>query len=288
MIYPFIDQHCHQHSVRFLCQVFKVSTSGYYAYRQRPESMRQRANEALLSQIRLTFREHKQRYGSPRMTAALKKRGVCCSENRVARLMKDNHLRAKMKKRFIKTTDSKHGLPLATDRVQRDFTAERPNQLWLSDITYIRTCEGWVYLAAILDVYSRKIVGWALEDHLGEALIHQSLSMALSCRNPGVGLIFHSDQGSQYAAASVRFRLKHEGILQSMSRKGDCYDNAMMESFFSTLKRELILDRSPFINIRDAFFAVKNYIEQYYNRVRLHSGIGYVSPVKYENQFIPT
>lgn len=288
MIYPFIDTHRHKHSVRFLCQVLKVSTGSYYAYRQRPKSPRQRANEALLSQIRITFREHKQRYGSPRITAALKKKGLSCSKNRVAKLMKDDYLRAKMKKRFIKTTDSKHGLPLATDLVQRDFTAERPNQLWLSDITYIRTYEGWAYLAAILDVFSRKIVGWALDRSMGEALVHQALGMALSYRNPSVGLIFHSDQGRQYAARSVRLRLKYEGILQSMSRKGNCYDNAMMESFFSTLKRELIFGHTPFISRREAFKAVKHYIEQYYNRVRLHSGIGHMSPVKYETQFIPT
>ncbi|RMG61941.1 MAG: IS3 family transposase [Calditrichaeota bacterium] len=288
MRYRFIDSHRHRYSVRGLCQVLGVCEKSYYAWKKRSPSARDRENQALLSQIRLIFREHKGRYGSPRISCVLRARGIRCSENRVARLMKADGLRARMKKRYIRTTHSSHHLPLARDFVQRAFRASRPDQLWLSDITYIRTREGWLYLNAILDVYSRRIVGWSLSRTLDETLVHHSLDMAFFHRRPGPGTIFHTDRGSQYAATSVRLRLKNEGILQSMSRKGNCYDNAMMESFFSSFKRELGDGKTAFSTRREAYIAVKDYLENYYNRVRIHSGIENMSPVQFEKLNFPT
>ena len=288
MIYEFITRHRRRYPVRRLCRALKVSEKSYYAARKRPPGKRRRQREALLSRIRIAFHEHKERYGSPRLTRELKAQGIFCSENQVAKLMREAKLRARMKKRFVKTTDSAHGLPLAQDLVQRDFTAPAPNRLWLSDITYIRTREGWLYLNASLDVYSRKIVGYSLRDSLSEKIVHEALDMAFYYRNPGIGLIFHSDQGRQNTAGGVQLRLKHEGVFQSMGRKGNCYDNAMMESFFSTLKRELLLGEPVFADRREAYRAVKDYIENYYNRIRIHSGINNMSPVQFEQRGVLT
>ncbi len=287
-MYAFITAESDRYSVKKLCRTLKVSKSAYYASKQRRMSHREQSNNVLLTRIKITFQVHKERYGSPRITRELKEAGVSCSENRVAKLMRKAQLRAKMKKAFIRTTDSSHGLPLVTDLVQQEFTASRPNELWLSDITFIRTRSGWLYLAGILDVYSRKIVGWALRKHQNEMLIHEALDMAIGSRNPGGGLIFHSDRGSQYAATGVRLRLKYEGISQSMGRVGNCYDNAMMESFFSTLKRELLLNESVFSNRNEAYKAIGNYIDNYYNRTRIHSSIGNMSPVQFEQTSLLT
>lgn len=287
-MYAFITVESDRYSVKKLCRTLKVSKSAYYASKQRRMSHREQSNNVLLTRIKITFQVHKERYGSPRITRELKEAGVSCSENRVAKLMRKAQLRAKMKKAFIRTTDSSHGLPLVTDLVQQEFTASRPNELWLSDITFIRTRAGWLYLAGILDVYSRKIVGWALRKHQNEMLIHEALDMAIGSRNPGGGLIFHSDRGSQYAATGVRLRLKYEGISQSMGRVGNCYDNAMMESFFSTLKRELLLNESVFSNRNEAYKAIGNYIDNYYNRTRIHSSIGNMSPVQFEQTSLLT
>lgn len=287
-MYAFITAESDRYAVTKLCRALKVSRSAYYASRQRQMSPGERSNNALLTRIKIAFRVHKERYGSPRITQELKEAGVSCSENRVARLMRKAQLRAKMKKAFIRTTDSSHGLPLVTDLVQQEFVASRPNELWLSDITFIRTCAGWLYLAGILDVYSRKIVGWALRERQDEMLIHEALDMAISNRNPRAGLIFHSDRGSQYAATGVRLRLKYEGISQSMGRVGNCYDNAMMESFFSTLKRELFLNEPTFNDRKEAHKAIGNYIENYYNRIRIHSSIGNKSPVEHEQTSLLT
>ena len=287
-MYAFITAESGRYSVKKLCRTLKVSKSAYYASKQRRMSHREQSNNVLLTRIKITFQVHKERYGSPRITRELKEAGVSCSENRVAKLMRKAQLRAKMKKAFIRTTDSSHGLPLVTDLVQQEFTASRPNELWLSDITFIRTRSGWLYLAGILDVYSRKIVGWALRKHQNEMLIHEALDMAIGSRNPGGGLIFHSDRGSQYAATGVRLRLKYEGISQSMGRVGNCYDIAMMESFFSTLKRELLLNESVFSNRNEAYKAIGNYIDNYYNRTRIHSSIGNMSPVQFEQTSLLT
>ena len=287
-MYAFVTEESARYSIRKLCHTLGVSRSAYYASKQRPKSRRQRVNKALLTHIQIAFHVHQKRYGSPRITQELKSHGVVCSENRVARLMQRAQLQATMKKAFIRTTDSSHGLPLVSDLVQQEFTASRPNELWLSDITYIRSREGWLYLAAILDVYSRKIVGWAIQHRQDEKLIHEVLDMAIDSRNPGAGLIFHSDRGSQYAATGVRMRLKYEGISQSMGRVGNCYDNAMMESFFSTLKRELLLNEPGFTSRKEARKAVSNYIDNYYNKLRIHSSIGNMSPVQYEQSNLPT
>jgi len=288
MMYDFVNTHRVRYSVRRLCKALKVSESSFYAAPKRGVSLRKRRRDALLNHISIVFGEHKRRYGSPRVTKALKAKGIACSENQVASLMRENGLRAKMKKRFVRTTDSNHSLPLATDLVQQDFTASKPDELWLSDITYIRTREGWVYLSAILDVYSRKIVGWSIKNSLSEELVHEALDMAFYYRNLRPGLVFHSDRGSQYASTRVRLRLKYEGITQSMSRKGNCYDNAMMESFFSTIKRELIYGEPIYEDRYAANKAIKDYIENYYNRKRIHSGIGYMSPVQFEQMSLLT
>lgn len=287
-MYAFITAESDRYSIKKLCLTLKVSRSAYYASKQRQMSPGEQSNNALLTRIQIAFQVHKERYGSPRITQELKEAGVSCSENRVAKLMRKAQLRAKMKKAFIRTTDSSHGLPLVTDLVQQEFVATRPNELWLSDITFIRTRAKWLYLAGILDVYSRKIVGWALSKRQDEMLIHEALDMAIGSRNPGAGLIFHSDRGSQYAANGVRLRLKYEGISQSMGRVGNCYDNAMMESFFSTLKRELLLNEPVFITRDEAYKAIGSYIDNYYNRERIHSSIGNMSPVQFEETSLPT
>ncbi len=288
MTYSFIGQHSSFYPVRRLCQALGVSTASYYAWLKRPDSARKRSNKALLTHLRVAFDEHKGRYGSPRLTHLLKARGLSCSENRIARIMKAAGLRARMKKAFKCTTHSAHAQPLATDLVRQDFSAQRPNELWLSDITYIRTREGWLYLSAILDVFSRKIVGFHMRADLQEKLVSGALAMAIDYRNPPVGIVFHSDRGSQYAATAFRRQLKHEGIIQSMGRVGNCYDNAMMESFFSTIKRELLLGMPIFETRQKAYKAIKDYIENYYNRIRIHSGINNMSPVQYEQQAILT
>jgi len=222
-------------------------------------------------------------YGSPRIHYELKKLKIKCSKKRVERLMKKNNLVSIHKKKFINTTDSKHNLPVAHNVLNRRFYAEKPNQVWVADITYIPTREGWLYLAAILDIYSRKIVGWAMGDRITTKLIIAALNMAIYQRRPGAGLIHHSDRGCQYASNKHQEILQQHGITCSMSRKGDCWDNAVMESFFHTLKTELVNHRRYQLRSqakRDIF----EYIEVFYNRFRSHSSIGYVSPEFYEKQ----
>lgn len=264
-----------------MCRVLEVTRSGYYAWRKRPLGKRRQEDERLREAVKRVFQQNKGRYGSPRVTKQLHAQGIRCGKNRVARLMKADGLQATAKRKFKVTTDSRHSYPVAPNLLSRDFTAARPNQVWVTDITYIPTLEGWLYLAAVMDLYSRQIVGWAMDRTLTRELVIRALKQAIGRRNPPQGLIHHSDRGCQYASHEYQRLLKEHGFLPSMSRKGDCYDNACMESFFHTLKTELIYHQR-YRTRSQAKLSIFEYIEAFYNRVRLHSTLGYVSPYYYE------
>jgi putative transposase len=277
------DQH-KTFPVRVLCDVMGVSSAGYYAWRGRPESPRKTANRALLTEIWRLHLAHRGRYGAPRICAALRTEGHMASRGRVERLMRHHGIRAMKARRFrVCTTDSRHDLPIAPNRLDQKFTAERANQVWLADITYVPTGEGWLYLAVVLDLFTRKIVGWAMRDHMRAELTIAALTMAIQRQKPPPGLIHHSDRGSQYASVEYRKVLSATRMIQSMSRKGNCWDNAPMESCFGTIKTELVHQaRYPSrAAARQDLFA---YIEGYYNRQRLHSALGYITPEQAERQ----
>jgi putative transposase len=284
MSFRFIEQQRKRYPVRVLCAVLDVSPAGYYAWRRRPQSDRHRINQALLTEIRFLHRDSGGRYGSPRIHAALQHQGRGVSRGRIERLMHRHGIRAIMTPlRRVRTTDSRHGLPIAPNLIDRNFTAAAPNRVWLADITYIPTGEGWLYLAAVMDLHSRKIVGWDMQDHLKAELASAALTMAIQQRKPQAGLIHHSDRGVQYAAADYRKVMTDAGITPSMSRKANCYDNAPMESFFHTLKTELVhhRDYATRAQARGDIFA---FIEGFYNRTRSHSSIGYLSPSQMERK----
>jgi transposase InsO family protein len=260
----------------------EVSVSGYYAWAKRPESERTRQNQQLLERIKHIHKQSRQTYGSPRVHVDLKKQGVVCSLNRVARLMQLNEIAAKRKRKFVVTTDSKHNLPVAENKLNQDFTASKPNQKWVTDITYIPTKEGWLYLAVVLDLFSRKVVGWAMDGNMETGLITNALKMALRTRKPPKGLLHHSDRGSQYASNAYQQLLTDYKITCSMSRKGNCYDNAVMESFFATLKQELIYHHH-YQSHQQARQDIFEYMEVWYNRKRMHSTLSYLSPQEFEN-----
>lgn len=282
MRFRLIEDHRDIWPVRVICDALSVSPSGFYAWRSRPESPRKIANCELLAHIRRVHAQHRERYGAPRIHAELRAEGHAVSRKRVARLMRQNGIRARRPRRYrVCTTDSKHSLPVAENLLNQNFVADRPDQIWLADITYIPTAEGWLYLAVLLDLFTRKVVGWAMRDHMRAELTIAALTMAIQRRRPRAGLVHHSDRGSQYAAADYRAILQAAAITQSMSRKGNCWDNAPMESFFGTLKTELVHpgeypDRDA---ARRDLFA---YIEGYYNRQRRHSAIGYITPEQAE------
>lgn len=281
MKFDFIAKHCRQYSVTLMCKVLGVSRSGYYAYRNRRPSRRETANTKLLVEIQEIHYAKRQVYGSPRIHAELVNRGVACSKNRVARLMRKAEIRAKTKRKFKVTTDSGHNLPIKENLLQRDFKAERPNKVWVADITYIHTDEGWLYMAAVLDLYSRRVVGWHMAPHMRTELVEKALEMAVKQRRPGPNLIHHSDRGSQYASNDYQRFLNKHGMLCSMSRKGDCWDNAPMESFFKTLKTELVAWES-YRTRKQAKRSISEYILGFYNSDRLHSTLGYTSPNEFE------
>jgi putative transposase len=275
-----------QHSIRALCQELDVSHSGYYDWHQRQSSPRRRAveNQTLATQIKHLHEQSRQTYGSPRLVMELRKAGARHGRNRVARLMKQEGLCGRQKARYrVQTTDSDHDEPIAPNRLAEAPKPSAPNQIWVADITYIHTQEGWLYVAAILDLYSRKIVGWAMGEHIDTTLILNALFMALLHRHPPASLLFHSDRGVQYASADYRTALSRAGLLASMSRKGNCYDNAAMESFWSTLKLELVYRRN-FLSRSQARNQIFDYIESFYNRRRSHSALNYLSPVDFELQ----
>ena len=281
MRYHFIAAHRRLFRVEKMCRVLKVSPSGYYGWLKRPESRRSQENRFLLWEIKLVHERSRKRYGSPRVTAELHAEGVRCSENRVARLMRLGGIRAKTKRKFKATTDSKHGHPVAPNLLDRQFTVDRPNRVWVSDITYIWTAEGWLYLAGVLDLYSRMVVGWSMNNRVTGELTRDALQQAIGRRRVQPGLLHHSDRGSQYAAGDYQDLLQDHQMICSMSRKGDCWDNAPMESFFATLKRELVLCER-FATRDDAKAKIFEYIEVFYNRQRRHSSLGYYSPVEFE------
>jgi putative transposase len=282
MTYRFIDQHKDQWPVRLICETLEVSPAGYYAWRQRPASSQQQRRGALVVEIRAIHAEVKARYGSPRMQKELVARGQDCCVNTVSKLMRDNDIRAKTARKFrVTTTDSNHDLPVADNLLDRQFNPSEANEVWVADITYIPTDEGWLYLAAVEDLYSRRIVGWSMDDNMESRLVVDALEMAVKRRLPGETLLAHSDRGSQYASEHYQRLLGRHGITCSMSRRADCWDNAPMESFFASLKKELVHD-AKFARRAEARAAIFEYIEVFYNGKRRHSSLGYVSPAEYE------
>jgi putative transposase len=266
-----------------MCLVLEVSENGYYNWRKRGKSQRKQDDELLTERIEDAYHHHRGHYGSPRIHADLKGEGIHCGKKRVARLMQENHLSAMKKRRKVRTTNSDHLFPVASNLIKQDFTASAPNKKWVTDFTFIETREGWLFLAGVLDVYSRKIVGWSMSDHHETEFVQAALSMALLQRQPGAGLVHHSDRGSEYASISYQMMLHEQNIQVSMSKKGDCYDNAMIESFWATLKEECV-EKIIFLSRNEAKIAIFEYIEVYYNRRRRHSSLGYMSPVEYEKQ----
>lgn len=270
--------------VERMCRLFGVSSSGYYAWRDRPRSKRRQENEALLKEIREIHRLSRRTYGSPRVHAELLARGFLTGRHRVARLMQTAEIRGRRPRKRRQTTDSRHNFPVAPNLLNQDFQAEQPNQKWLTDITYIWTAEGWLYLATVLDLFSRKIVGWAMEATLASCLVEKALQMAIQTRRPGAGVLHHSDRGSQYAGAPYQTSLTAFRMQVSMSRTANCYDNAPMESFFSSLKVEQVHFRD-YKSRKEAKTDIFDYIEVFYNRIRRHSSLGYLSPDAFERQY---
>jgi transposase InsO family protein len=264
-----------------MCSAMAVSQRGFYSWRARTTSGRQQQDRRLLVDIQAFFEKSQRTYGSPRILKDLHELGQRTSKKRVARIMRQNGLVAVQKRRFKVTTQSGHNLPVHNNLLERDFTTERPNQVWLGDITYIRTEEGWLFLAALMDLWSRRVVGWNTADRIDRWLTLTALTRAIQERRPGPGLIHHTDQGGQYAAYEYQRQLQKSEITPSMSRKGDCWDNAPMESFFSTLKRERV-HRRRYWTRREAAADLRDYIDQFYNRVRRHSQLGGLSPMRFE------
>jgi putative transposase len=284
--YAVIARHRDEFPVRLMCRVLAVSPAGFYAFLRRPASWRAIIDEVLLAHVRIAFRESGATYGAPRVQRELTAQGLPTSTKRVARLMRADGLVARpTRRRRVVTTDSRHADPIAPNRLGRRFDVHgiAPNQVWVGDITYLPTREGFVYLATVLDLSSRRCVGWAMRDTLDTELVTSALRMAQQARRPAPGLVFHSDRGSQYASAAYRAELAVHGMLASMSAKGDCFDNAVAESFFATLEFELV-QHHDWHTRAEARRAVFRYIETWYNRKRRHSTLGYLSPQDYEMQ----
>jgi len=282
MRFNFIQDHRRRWPVRLMCKLLEVSVGGFYRRLTRPPSPRQKRAAELTEKIRAVHQRSRQTYGSPRVTADLKEQGVVVCENTVAKLMKQAQIAAEIKRRFVpRTTDSTHDHPIAANRLQQDFAATAPNEKWACDITYIPTAQGWLYLAVVLDLFSRKVVGWSMQQHLRAELVAEALQSALSCRRPGQGLLHHSDRGVQYACDDYQRMLAAHGITCSMSRCGNCYDNAVVESFFGTLKRECV-HQQRWQTAAQARSALFEWIEVFYNRQRRHSSLGYLSPESFE------
>lgn len=283
MKFAFIKERLTGFPVDVSCDVLGVSRSGYYAWITRPaSSVRARRREDLAEQIRQVHERNRKVYGSPRICRALRAQGESVCRNTVADIMKERQIRAKTKKKFVpRTTDSTHHQPVAENLLDRQFDAELPNQKWAVDLTYIPTDQGWLYLAGVMDLCSRRIVGWSMADHMETSLVSDALNMALARRNPGQGLLHHSDRGVQYASGDYMHLLQTRGMQISMSAKGNCWDNAAMESFWATLKTELV-NHEHYATHEQARASIFEYIEVFYNRKRLHSALGYVSPETFE------
>lgn len=263
------------------CALLDVSRSGFYAWRRRPLSARAQANRSVVAEIRRIHAEVDRSYGSPRMQPELRARGLRCGRHRIARLMRAHGIRAKQARRWRVTTDSHHGFAIAPNRLGRAFTAPAPNQVWMGDVTYIPTSAGWCYLAVLVDAFSRRVVGWAVGTQLTAALPLRALERAVAHRRPAPGLLHHSDRGIQYACTAYQTVLQQHAMISSMSRRGDCWDNAVVESFFHSLKVERLHERR-FVTPEQVEVEVGDYIERFYNRERRHSTLGHVSPVVFE------
>lgn len=285
MVYKVIEAEKASFPIRMMCRCLSVSASGFYAWRKRGPSEHARRDDELREKIKTIHVESRKTYGSPRIHAELAEDGFEVGRKRVARLMAEEGIVGRRKRAFKKTTDSKHDSPIADNVLARDFTVDAPDKAWVADITYVRTHQGWLYLAVIIDLYSRRVVGWSMAENMRTELVLNALGMALGSRNPHPqGLIFHSDRGSQYAAADYRDALTDAGITCSMSRRANCWDNAVAESFFSTLKTELIY-RVILLSPASAKTTIAEWIEVFYNGKRRHSSIGYLAPREYERRF---
>jgi len=283
MKFAFIEEHRAWWRLGRMCRLLGVSKAGYFAWRDRAPCERDDDDRALSVRIQAIHAESRKTYGSPRIHRELRAQGMAIGRKRVERLMRQAGIRVKPQTRFVVTTDSDHDLPVADNLLEQDFTASAPNQRWVTDITYVPTQEGWLYVAAIIDLFSRMVVGWAMQERMDRSLVLSALSMAIGQRQPAAGLLHHSDRGSQYASEDYRRKLAEHDIVASMSRRACCYDNAAMESFWHTLKGELI-HRRTFQTRAEAKQAIFEYIQVFYNRLRRHSSIGYVSPVEFERQ----
>lgn len=283
MRFAFIRRHAGEYPLGWMCQVLGVSVSGYYAWLRRPESRRSREDRRLLIEIRAIHRQSRRTYGSPRMHRELRERQYDCGRHRVARLMRQDGLEGTFRRRFRVTTNSQHKWPVAPNRLQRRFEVATVDTVWAGDITYIWTREGWLYLAVLLDLCSRRIVGWAMSSRLTRRLPQAALEMAIGRRQPRAPVLHHSDRGSQYASNDYRDALSDAGLVASMSRRGDCYDNAPVESFFATLKKELVAGEL-FYTRRQARREIVDYIEAFYNCWRRHSSLGMISPAAFEEK----
>lgn len=281
MKFAFIAAEKALYPIAVLCEVVGVTRSGYYAWSDRPASSKKIADAQLLVEIRAAMKRGRGAYGSPRVHLDLRARGIRVSRKRVERLMRENGLEARQKRRFVHTTDSRHDDPIAPNVLARDFDVAAANKIWVGDVTYISTSQGWLYLAVLLDLFSRRIVGWATSVTNDTDLALAALERALRTRQPARGLVHHTDRGSPYASGDYRAALERHGIIASMSRTGDCYDNAVAESFFATLKAEHV-DYEDFSTNDVATASIGDYIENFYNSARRHSHVGYVSPIEFE------
>lgn len=283
MKYTFISENRGRYKVDWTCNVLNVSRSGYYAWLKRPESKRTRDNRKLVAQIKVIHMDkYKKAYGSPRIYKELNENGIPCSQNRVARVMKNEGIKAIVPRKYKATTDSKHKFPVAPNLLKQDFNVKEPNKVWVADITYIATSEGWLYLASVMDLGSRRIKGWAMSERVTQELTLNALNMAITNNPDKNDIIHHSDRGSQYACNEYRKQLSKHGLMCSMSRKGNCWDNAPMESFFHTLKTEWAY-RFKYKTRKEAKASIFGYIEIFYNRQRRHSALQYMNPCQYED-----
>lgn len=284
MKYAFVREHSKDYSIIRLCQALDVSPSGYYDWRERPESSRAKENRHLVTKISLFHRASRQIYGSPRIHRDLVEAGETVGVKRVARLMRVNDIKSRMARKFVVTTDSKNTMQPAPDRLKRDFDVDSPDRAWVSDTTFIPTRQGWLYLAVVIELYSRQVLGWAMGDKNNAQLVQNALTMAVWRRGKVDSVIVHSDQGSTYASGDYQRLLKENKLLCSMSRKGECLDNAVAESFFGTLKSELV-DHEDYHSKDEAKRSLFEYIEVFYNRRRRHSYLGYISPIECEAKY---
>jgi putative transposase len=281
MKYQFIAEYRHEYSITLMCQVLEVSVSGYYAWTKRPPSQHSREDAHLAEQVKTVFQANRRVYGSPRVHAELRAQGIACARKRVARLMREQELFAQRPRHRTMTTKSEPGAQVAPNLLQRDFSADEPDTKWVADTIYIWTAEGWLYLAVVLDLFSRMVVGWSMAATQDATLVVHALHTAITRRRPQAGLLHHSDRGSTYTSESYQAILRQEGMVVSMSRTADCYDNAAMESFFHSFKGEC-LDDQAFQTRAQARSVIFDYIETFYNRTRRHSTLQYLSPLAYE------